>query len=67
MAFMVGVLCKVSNATSTPLKNGSAVVTTRESRMPTIQLTLKMMGEDTKGHSLGHISVWSNHFKGEGI
>lgn len=29
MAFMVGVLCEVSNATSTSLKNGSAVVTTR--------------------------------------
>ena len=30
MAFMVGVFCEVSNATSTPLKNGSAVVSTRE-------------------------------------
>ena len=29
MVCMGGVLCKVSNATSTPLENGSAVVTTR--------------------------------------
>ena len=29
MAFMVGVLCEVSNATSTSLKNGNAVMTTR--------------------------------------
>lgn len=30
MALMVGVLCEISNATSTSLKNGSAVVSTRE-------------------------------------